>query len=132
MFRHVLAGGGGWGDPLERDPQAVLRDVRNEFVSVEAAREDYGVVSIRIDGRMTGATAEVVRRCGRSGRCREVVCWTSLLLRGMTWCWDRCTRAGGSRSRLAVIRRSSTAHPAPTVATTIPLRERASMRDDAW
>ena len=33
MFRHVLAGAGGWGDPLERDPAAVLRDVRNELLS---------------------------------------------------------------------------------------------------
>ncbi len=44
VFRHVHAGGGGWGDPLERDPEAVLRDVRNEFLSVERARADYGVV----------------------------------------------------------------------------------------
>ena len=44
VFRHELAGGGGWGDPLERDPQHVLKDVRNEYVSVEGARRDYGVV----------------------------------------------------------------------------------------
>ena len=44
VFRHEVAGAGGWGDPLERDPAMVLRDVRNELVSVAAAREDYGVV----------------------------------------------------------------------------------------
>jgi N-methylhydantoinase B len=38
------AGGGGWGDPLERDPAAVRRDVREEFITRDAAREDYGVV----------------------------------------------------------------------------------------
>jgi len=38
------AGGGGYGDPLQRDPEAVEADVRNEYVSVEKAREDYGVV----------------------------------------------------------------------------------------
>jgi N-methylhydantoinase B len=38
------AGPGGWGDPLARDPARVLRDVRNEFVSLRSAREDYGVV----------------------------------------------------------------------------------------
>jgi N-methylhydantoinase B len=38
------AGPGGWGDPLERDPARVARDVRNEFVSLRSAREDYGVV----------------------------------------------------------------------------------------
>jgi N-methylhydantoinase B len=37
-------GGGGWGDPLDRDPQAVLDDVIDEYVSVEGARRDYGVV----------------------------------------------------------------------------------------
>jgi N-methylhydantoinase B len=37
-------GGGGWGDPLERDPHAVLDDVIDEYVSVEGARRDYGVV----------------------------------------------------------------------------------------
>jgi N-methylhydantoinase B len=44
VFRHVLAGAGGWGDPLERDPGAVLKDVRNELVSPARAEADYGVV----------------------------------------------------------------------------------------
>ena len=44
VFRHVHPGGGGWGDPLERDPQLVLRDVRNEFISAAKAEADYGVV----------------------------------------------------------------------------------------
>ena len=44
VLRHVLAGAGGWGDPLLRDPAAVLRDVRNELLSVTKAKEDYGVV----------------------------------------------------------------------------------------
>jgi N-methylhydantoinase B len=38
------AGGGGWGDPLERDPALVLADVLEGVVSEEAARRDYGVV----------------------------------------------------------------------------------------
>jgi len=37
-------GGGGWGDPLDRDPQAVLDDVLDEYVSVEGAERDYYVV----------------------------------------------------------------------------------------
>ena len=41
---HRQAGGGGWGDPLERDPDLVAQDVRNEKVSLASAREDYGVV----------------------------------------------------------------------------------------
>jgi N-methylhydantoinase B len=37
-------GGGGWGDPLERDPNLVLQDVINEYISVDDARSIYGVV----------------------------------------------------------------------------------------
>jgi len=37
-------GGGGWGDPLERDPIAVRADVQEEFISARSAREHYGVV----------------------------------------------------------------------------------------
>ena len=40
----MLAGAGGWGDPLERDPDAVLRDVRNELLSAAKAEADYGVI----------------------------------------------------------------------------------------
>src|SRR5467141_254913 len=36
-------GGGGWGEPLERDPERVRWDVVEEFVSKEAARDLYGV-----------------------------------------------------------------------------------------
>jgi N-methylhydantoinase B len=43
MFDHRQAGGGGFGDPLTRDPAAVLTDVRNGLVSPERARNDYGV-----------------------------------------------------------------------------------------
>ncbi len=40
---HQMAGGGGWGDPMTRDPNSVAEDVRDERVSVEAARVLYGV-----------------------------------------------------------------------------------------
>lgn len=39
-----FGGGGGWGDPLERDVEAVLEDVWDEYVSVEGAHRDYGVI----------------------------------------------------------------------------------------
>lgn len=39
-----LPGAGGYGDPTERDPALVLRDVRDGKVSLEAGRRDYGVV----------------------------------------------------------------------------------------
>ncbi len=37
-------GGGGWGNPLNRDPEKVLYDVRNEYISLSSAERDYGVV----------------------------------------------------------------------------------------
>ena len=43
VFRMVSAGGGGYGDPRERDPEAVLEDVREEKLTREAARKAYGV-----------------------------------------------------------------------------------------
>ncbi len=50
-------GGGGWGPALERDPEAVLADVREGYVSIEAARRDYGVVideaTLRLDQAAT-------------------------------------------------------------------------------
>jgi len=43
-IRLCTAGAGGYGDPFERDPKAVSTDVLDDYVSVEAARERYGVV----------------------------------------------------------------------------------------
>jgi N-methylhydantoinase B len=44
LFRHVMAGGGGFGLPESRDPEAVLRDVEDGLLTVQAAERDYGVV----------------------------------------------------------------------------------------
>ena len=44
VVRVVTTGGGGWGDPLEREPELVLRDVVEGKVSPDAARDEYGVV----------------------------------------------------------------------------------------
>jgi len=44
IVRVVTTGGGGWGDPLEREPELVQRDAIDGKVSPEAAREHYGVV----------------------------------------------------------------------------------------
>ena len=43
-YEYHYGGGGGWGDPLDRPPAKVLEDVLDEYVSVEGARRDYGVV----------------------------------------------------------------------------------------
>jgi N-methylhydantoinase B len=66
VFRHEVAGAGGWGDPLERDPAMVLRDVRNELVSLASARVDYGVVvagnPLAVDDAATRLLREQLRR----------------------------------------------------------------------
>jgi N-methylhydantoinase B/oxoprolinase/acetone carboxylase alpha subunit len=40
----VLTGGGGYGDPIERDPQKVASDVKNRYISLDAAKRIYGVI----------------------------------------------------------------------------------------
>ena len=55
----VSGGGGGVGDPFDREPAKVLRDVVHEVVSIEAARELYGVVidqaTLTVDEQATRA-----------------------------------------------------------------------------
>jgi N-methylhydantoinase B len=46
ITRYQTNAGGGWGNPLEREPARVLRDVRNEYVSRDAARDVYGVIIV--------------------------------------------------------------------------------------
>ena len=68
VFRHELAGGGGWGDPLDRDPTLVLKDVLDELVSIDAARRQYGVV-INMDHRnVEASTTNALRAELRSQR----------------------------------------------------------------
>jgi N-methylhydantoinase B len=55
------SGGGGWGDPLERDTDLVERDVRLEYVSPEEAMDVYGV-AIDSDGRVDTEATEALRR----------------------------------------------------------------------
>jgi N-methylhydantoinase B len=57
-----LAGGGGWGPPTERDPQRVLRDVINGYVSLEAARDIYAVVVDPEDMSIDFAATAAIRQ----------------------------------------------------------------------
>lgn len=68
VFRHELAGGGGWGDPLERDPKRVLDDVRNGYVSVEGAADDYGVVINTSEWTVDAGKTSKLRQQMRSSR----------------------------------------------------------------
>lgn len=65
VLRNEMAGAGGWGDPLERKPDKVLSDIRNELLSIAAARRDYGVVVVenplRVDTEETKRERERIR-----------------------------------------------------------------------
>jgi N-methylhydantoinase B len=60
-IRLELPGGGGIGDPRTRDPQRVLDDVRDGFITAQDARRDYGVV-VDADGRLDSAATERLRK----------------------------------------------------------------------
>ena len=61
VLHHRMPGGGGFGDPFEREPEAVAQDVLDEKVSVAAARELYGV-AIAADGSVDTAATAALRR----------------------------------------------------------------------
>ncbi len=63
--------GGGYGDPLERDPRRVLAYVLAEKVSIGAARQDYGVVVLkgRLDEKGTLALRDRLREEGHAPGC---------------------------------------------------------------
>jgi len=63
-IRFVLSGGGGYGRPLDRDPERVREDVLAGLVSIEKAHEDYGVVidSVTMQIDTAGTQAERARR----------------------------------------------------------------------
>ena len=64
VFR--TAGGGGWGDPLERAPARVRSDVRRKLMSAQAAEREYGVVlagdRLELDAVATEERRESIRR----------------------------------------------------------------------
>ncbi len=69
LIRIRTTGGGGWGDPLEREPEAVRMDVVRGLVSLESAGRDYGLVlraeagdDFAIDARATGRRRDELRR----------------------------------------------------------------------
>jgi len=61
-------GGGGFGDPLERDPQAVLRDVAEGYISPETAREVYRVALLP---GCAGVDQEATARLRREARTKQ-------------------------------------------------------------
>lgn len=69
-IRHVTAGGGGFGDPLQRDPAMILEDVRNGKISRDYAQREYGVVieagALRIDDKATDQARKALQARGPS------------------------------------------------------------------
>ncbi|HET9652187.1 MAG TPA: hydantoinase B/oxoprolinase family protein, partial [Usitatibacter sp.] len=61
------AGAGGYGDPLDREPQRVLDDVLDGYVSVEAAQRDYGVVVTQDGEAVDEAATQQLRAKLRGG-----------------------------------------------------------------
>ena len=68
VILHTTASGGGWGDPLDRNPALVLSDVREEKVSPAHAREAYGVVLDDKARRVDIKATEQLRLSMRSKR----------------------------------------------------------------
>lgn len=54
-------GGGGFGSPLERDPESVARDVREGYVSRDAAHRDYGVI-VTTEGKLDASATQSLRK----------------------------------------------------------------------
>lgn len=59
------AGGGGWGNPVQRDPALVLKDYLDGKIGGDAMRQDYGVV-LAADGCSVDATATATLRTARA------------------------------------------------------------------
>jgi len=62
VFRHVLAGAGGWGDPFQRDPDHIAFDVAEGKISVAHARREYGVAIEPVTAAVIGDETRRLRR----------------------------------------------------------------------
>jgi N-methylhydantoinase B/oxoprolinase/acetone carboxylase alpha subunit len=65
VIRFCQASGGGYGDPLERDPQQVARDVRDELISRSTAQNVYGVALDPKTGQAQEAETRKLREAAR-------------------------------------------------------------------
>lgn len=64
VYYCLWQGGGGFGDPLDRDPEKVAQDVREEYVSEKEAQDTYGVILDKdgtVNERETTARREAIR-----------------------------------------------------------------------
>ena len=68
LYEAILAGGGGWGDPLERDAQLVLEDVIDGKVTAAAAASEYGVLVTQSGAGVDLAATHLARARIRANR----------------------------------------------------------------
>ncbi|HWL71634.1 MAG TPA: hydantoinase B/oxoprolinase family protein [Geminicoccus sp.] len=104
----LTPGGGGYGDPAERDPEAVLLDLKRGFISAQSARDDYKVVIE--GGKIDHAATQALRVAHSSGPAeagtvfdlgRERLTWESLFSN------DFMSRINAALSRLPPAARRS-------------------------
>lgn len=62
LVRFITGGGGGYGDPLKRPVESVLRDIRDEMITIEEARQDYGVVIDEESGELDEEATRLARQ----------------------------------------------------------------------
>jgi len=92
VYTVYFGGGGGYGDPLDRDPEGIEVDIRNEYVSISEAARTYGVVvdvkTLKVDSpatakrraemraqRLRNAAPAAVRQSPVRSRDKEVLDW---------------------------------------------------------
>jgi N-methylhydantoinase B len=62
VFRLDTPGGGGFGDPFGREPEKVLADVREGYITGAAAERDYGVVVVETEAGLAIDFAATARK----------------------------------------------------------------------
>jgi N-methylhydantoinase B len=68
VLAHVIGGCGGYGDPFTRDPARVLEDVRDETLTIEGARQQYGVAIVTEPELAVDEAATAALRAGHVER----------------------------------------------------------------
>ena len=82
VLRFETGGGGGWGNPFDREPERVQKDVSNGMVSLRGAEEDYGVV-LNPDTLVINEEATKVLRADSRPHFEMFHRWTDEPLRGV-------------------------------------------------
>ena len=72
VFEYTWQGGGGYGDPLDRDPEQVVRDVKNGLVSQGAAKKLYGVTLNKKTGKINPSATNKLRDTIRKRRLNQL------------------------------------------------------------